>query len=43
MVEKKKIKEVSPYEFKEEYKEANPQKYEIGKKIKKVLRDIMKE
>jgi hypothetical protein len=40
----RKIKEVDPYATKEtEFKEPNSKQYDVGKKLKKVLRDILKE
>jgi hypothetical protein len=40
----RKIREIDPYSTKEtEFKEPNPKQYEFGKKIKKVLKDILKE
>jgi hypothetical protein len=40
----RKIKEVDPYSVKEpEFNEPNPKQYNVGKKLKKVLKDILKE
>jgi hypothetical protein len=40
----RKIKEVDPYATKEEsFKEPNPEQYNVGKKLKKMLKDILKE
>jgi hypothetical protein len=40
----RKIKEVDPYATKEEsFKEPNPDQYNVGKKLKKMLKDILKE
>jgi hypothetical protein len=40
----KKIKEIDPYATGEqEFKEPNPQEYEVGKKLKRVLKDILNE
>jgi hypothetical protein len=42
--EKKKFKEIDPYGGKDEgFQEPNPKQYEFGQKIKKVLKDILKE